>query len=642
MFDYVKPSSPCVLCGKTTDCRTNISGGIHCRRTDRNNPPPGWRYVKEDGHGFGLYHRDGTHEPILSNWAEKRIAGEIEAKKNRKGRENRLRETKIDTGTTAFDRIAADMRPMTDAERNSLAYHLTLPLRSFDLLGVQFLPTDDFNQPAFVFTERDAKDNIVGYTLRYTDGSKRNHGHRGLYIPVNWSDVDPGGPIYLCEGASDTLALVCMGLNAVGRPSNTGGLAHLAELLHGLPSSRHIIVLGENDRRDTPDGEAWPGREGMESTAQKLADELQRAVYTAMPPETSNGVKVKDVREIVEANEEAIRNRSTTFADLGRQFAAHVQSVAAKVITSSQIDQPSIAEVTSRFTNVGFTAAEFHPPPDPNGFTAEHSTSSPPRCPSPKIVILRCDADRMNRVMFVDCKRLSCPHCHTIKRAQYHATIKHHLTHYSNCNLPVYVFTCAVDDWDTVSSNLRDKFASNFNLATDDDTLLVVATERPTSAAAENIEEMSCADAITRLCDAVSNLRELRPKGFNGSRDWKLVGQPDRSAKKADRRWRRVGRIDVPMQTVFEILEHHKIAWQPVTKRSAFWGWTAWQWHDSQSKSAHKKVFNDLDMGEIMITYEWAPEPSTRSTSAAVDPWGPETCTSSAAEPTPGGYALDW
>ena len=90
---------------------------------------------------------------------------------------------------------------------------------------------------------------------RYFDESlskKRVYGSiSGLTIPTGWRDMP--GPIYLVEGESDVLALFTIGKCAIGRPSNSGGLHHLATLLEF--DSRQIIVLGERDERPG----TWPG-----------------------------------------------------------------------------------------------------------------------------------------------------------------------------------------------------------------------------------------------------------------------------------------------------------------------------------------------------------------------------------------------
>ena len=68
------------------------------------------------------------------------------------------------------------------------------------------------------------------------------------------------GPIVCPEGFTDTACLVAQHIAAVGRPSNTGGVEPLAELVAGERADRPIIIVGENDRKE--DG-SWPGRSVM-------------------------------------------------------------------------------------------------------------------------------------------------------------------------------------------------------------------------------------------------------------------------------------------------------------------------------------------------------------------------------------------
>ena len=114
----------------------------------------------------------------------------------------------------------------------------------------------------FTFPECAADGRVVGIATRAPNPGGPDTkkmilgGRRGLTIPDGWGDRP--GAVLLVEGPSDTLALTAAGLPAVGRPSNTGGVAHLAVLLRGLPHDRAVLVVGENDRKET--GE-WPERE---------------------------------------------------------------------------------------------------------------------------------------------------------------------------------------------------------------------------------------------------------------------------------------------------------------------------------------------------------------------------------------------
>ena len=80
-----------------------------------------------------------------------------------------------------------------------------------------------------------------------------------------------------------------MRLAAVGRPSAKGGVDYLSELLETVPEDRTVHVLGEFDPK--PDG-AWPGRDGAEYVARKLADALGRTIDMSLPPGGAKDVRV--------------------------------------------------------------------------------------------------------------------------------------------------------------------------------------------------------------------------------------------------------------------------------------------------------------------------------------------------------------
>jgi hypothetical protein len=160
----------------------------------------------------------------------------------------------------------------------------------------------------WTFPVRDGNGNIVGISTRLAEPIKSCDGkvttqkmivgsRYGLfYAPEALAAGD--GPILLVKGVSDTAAAYTMGLAAVGRPSNTGGVDFLAELLRDIPTSRPIIVIGENDERDgkIPGQKLCPGKNGAIFTAKKLVEEMNREVAWTMPP-----AGVKDTREYLHA-----------------------------------------------------------------------------------------------------------------------------------------------------------------------------------------------------------------------------------------------------------------------------------------------------------------------------------------------------
>jgi hypothetical protein len=172
-----------------------------------------------------------------------------------------------------------------------------LPLIGFDPAG-----------GCWTFPEVSAAGRVVGIVRRYRDGSKRAMAGsaRGLTVPARWDER--GTPVLVVEGQSDVLALSLCAVSAVGRPSNAGGVALLAELLAGWPPGREIVVMGENDRK--ADGR-WPGRDGAVHVAEDLAARLWRRVAWALPPDGA-----KDVRAWILA-QNPIPNVLDSWHDIG-------------------------------------------------------------------------------------------------------------------------------------------------------------------------------------------------------------------------------------------------------------------------------------------------------------------------------------
>jgi hypothetical protein len=166
-----------------------------------------------------------------------------------------------------------------------LARQLGLPEHVFALLPVGFEATRH-EGPIWFFPERDGAGTVVGLQRRYRNGEKRNLGQRGLCLPDGWQQRP--GPILLPEGASDTLALTALGLAAIGRPSNSGGVTALASALRGVSADRPIIVVGDNDERASG---AWPGRDGAMQSALALTASLGRSVLWTLPPSAHKDVR---------------------------------------------------------------------------------------------------------------------------------------------------------------------------------------------------------------------------------------------------------------------------------------------------------------------------------------------------------------
>jgi hypothetical protein len=218
---------------------------------------------------------------------------------------------------------------LTPELRAELAETLGLPESALAVIPVGF--HRDTHGECWTFREVDATGRIVGISRRYRYGTKKrmHGGNQGLVVPRDWlSRIGSGSdatPLFCPEGPSDTAALTAMGLPAIGRPSNTGGIEILAGFLKQAIASnpsfgqRPIIVLGEYDANAKGQ---WPGRDGATKTARGLADaNLGRPIKWALPPD-----KCKDVREWVRA-QKFDPCSADSWSDAGEAFAKSITPI---------------------------------------------------------------------------------------------------------------------------------------------------------------------------------------------------------------------------------------------------------------------------------------------------------------------------
>jgi putative DNA primase/helicase len=272
----VNRGRPCAVCGGNHKCSYGEDGLILCGR--KSGDVPGFVYLKQakGDPQFAQYRRED--DPALNRNQHPHGYRGPKAAAHKNGAAPKPR---TDWGAKAQE-YAGQLSPQARAR---LARDLGLPESALAELPIGCCK----QEKCWTFPERDASVRVIGINRRFLDGRKKAMpgSQRGLTIPRGWRDRD--GPVFCPEGPSDVLALTAMNLAAVGRPSNTGGVEHLAELLRDVPESRPIIVLGEMDAK--PNGD-WPGRDGAEATAKRLAKVLGRPVCWAISPDGS-----KDARQ---------------------------------------------------------------------------------------------------------------------------------------------------------------------------------------------------------------------------------------------------------------------------------------------------------------------------------------------------------
>jgi hypothetical protein len=251
---HATKSAPCQVCGGGIGWCGEISRYFLCMRVESPRPAAkgGWLHPKESQYANAPI--PPRPKPISDDELEKRFAPIIS-----KCSEN------------ALDR------------QRQLAVLLGVSVFALASLVVGY--SEVFPGGAsWMIPERNAKGQVIGISRRLVvpRGGKNKlavkGSRRGLTYPDNFKSLP--GAVYITEGASDVMAGLTLGLCTIGRPSATGGVEQLAELL--CHCKRQIIVLGENDRKDAlylqqttpphnPDcqccARCWPGKFWATQTA---------------------------------------------------------------------------------------------------------------------------------------------------------------------------------------------------------------------------------------------------------------------------------------------------------------------------------------------------------------------------------------
>jgi putative DNA primase/helicase len=310
----VSRANPCPVCGGDHKCARGEDGLLVCGR--EGGDVAGFIRLKpaEKDPQFTLYRKEDD-PALLRNQRPHCSRTKASAHANGKPQEQ-----PIDWAA----RAETFARALSPERRYELAGSLGVPECVLGRLAVGW----NEEQECWTFAERDGTGQIIGINRRYRDGRKQAMagGQRGLTVPEGWRAMD--SPIFCPEGPSDVLALTAMHLAAVGRPSNRAGVEYLAELLRDVPASRPIIVLAEMDPK--PDGK-WPGRDGAEATASRLAEELGAGVSWALPPGGA-----KDARAWLQAQQPDL-TCADLLGNLGERFAAAIMPMV--VVASVKISQ---------------------------------------------------------------------------------------------------------------------------------------------------------------------------------------------------------------------------------------------------------------------------------------------------------------
>ncbi len=98
---------------------------------------------------------------------------------------------------------------------------------------------------SWTFPMRAADGEVTGIRLRMPDGSKCAvpGSHDGLFIP---NDIGNPDQLLICEGATDTAAMLDLGFAAIGRPSCRGSRREVVRLVRRL-KPRSVVIVADRD-----------------------------------------------------------------------------------------------------------------------------------------------------------------------------------------------------------------------------------------------------------------------------------------------------------------------------------------------------------------------------------------------------------
>lgn len=178
-------------------------------------------------------------------------------------------------GAADFEAMLDRFRLSTNGHVADLAIELGVPSKCLKNLDACW---SSWHQ-AFAFPMRNEDGRVIGIRLRRGKEKRAVKGSKnGLFVPVSVLKELDTRRCYICEGPTDTAALLSLGVFAIGRPACVGAEEMTAQLLRYL-GTREVVLVTDNDA---------PGLRG----AEKLAGYLRQRKVFWVPP-------AKDARDFV-------------------------------------------------------------------------------------------------------------------------------------------------------------------------------------------------------------------------------------------------------------------------------------------------------------------------------------------------------
>ena len=277
----VSRARPCPICGKPDWCAVSANGAVAlCQRIES---------AKRCGDGGWLHRlREEPHTPRGRPRRTFRLIGG-----DNPGRDD------LDDLMTRF---RAEVDP---DDLSALANALGVLVENLNRLGI------GWSGWGWTFPMVDASGAVRGIRVRKRDGTKLAipGSREGLFIPsepvdrLDGLDGPPGvhpadARLLICEGPTDTAALLDLGFDAVGRPSCVGGTRLIVDLVRKRRPGEVVIVADL-------DG---PGQRGAMALASRLLVQVVN-VRVVTPPDGINdarewkraGATREDIEDAIES-----------------------------------------------------------------------------------------------------------------------------------------------------------------------------------------------------------------------------------------------------------------------------------------------------------------------------------------------------
>jgi hypothetical protein len=164
-----------------------------------------------------------------------------------------------------------------------LSRELGLTVESLGRLNVGFF------RNCYTFPMRNGQNKFVGIRMRAKTSKFAIPGSKNaLFWPLG---VMPESReiLFICEGPTDTAALLDLGFDAIGRASCNTGMLYIKQMIENF--DRQVVIMSDKDEaKFKPDGtKYYPGQEG----AVKLANDLKEFARHARVIKPPNA---KDIR----------------------------------------------------------------------------------------------------------------------------------------------------------------------------------------------------------------------------------------------------------------------------------------------------------------------------------------------------------